>query len=360
MMKLKASRSVEETVLSPEIISRRKLPVNFDQGDLELFRHVLEQVIPATTVRELRDVRVSADGLLFKGGRILAESFAFPSHMGLWKKRSILKFFIDSYIFKSLRRFDAPAFWITDNWSEAYFHWVADALTRLFVVKDQLGDMVLLLPHQYKALKFVQPSLKPFGIRNIEFLAPDEVLACEKLIVPMQTAPSGHYNEEILRGLSDLLVGFYNPSHDSSSADRIYISRERAGKRRLENEKEVIHALQEFDFQIVYAEEHSFEQQVKMASDSRYLVSNHGAGLTNMLFMRGGTSVLELRHKTDRINNCYFTMASALNLNYFYQTCEPENAGEDAHVANLHVDVEELRKNLRLMIGAVARPSGRA
>jgi hypothetical protein len=91
-------------------------------------------------------------------------------------------------------------------------------------------------------------------------------------------------------------------------------------------------------------------QQVKIASAARYLISNHGAGLTNMLFMRPGGSVLELRHNTDRINNCYFTLASALNHRYFYQTCAPENRDEDPHNANLFVDVAALRANLKLML----------
>ena len=71
-----------------------------------------------------------------------------------------------------------------------------------------------------------------------------------------------------------------------------------------------------------------------------------------MLFMSPGANVLELRHATDRINNCYFTMASAMNLNYFYQSCEPANRDEDPHSADLKVDVEALRTNLDLMLNA--------
>jgi hypothetical protein len=69
-----------------------------------------------------------------------------------------------------------------------------------------------------------------------------------------------------------------------------------------------------------------------------------------MLFMRSG-SVLELRHQTDRIRNWYFTMSSALNLNYFYQLCPPANEAEDPHTVDLYVDPTELEKNLHLLIG---------
>ena len=71
---------------------------------------------------------------------------------------------------------------------------------------------------------------------------------------------------------------------------------------------------------------------------ARYIVSNHGAGLTNMLFMKDGGSVLELRHVSDCINNCYFTLASALDLKYFYQTCAPQNQSADRTTPTSFVD----------------------
>jgi hypothetical protein len=44
-------------------------------------------------------------------------------------------------------------------------------------------------------------------------------------------------------------------------------------------------------------------------------------------------------------------MASALKLNYFYQSCHSERAGEDAHTANLVVDLKRLRENIEQMLG---------
>jgi hypothetical protein len=66
--------------------------------------------------------------------------------------------------------------------------------------------------------------------------------------------------------------------------------------------------------------------------------------------MVDGGSVLELRHQTDRTNNCFFTLASALDLNYFYQTCAPQNVKADPHEADLLIDPKELEGNLRLLI----------
>ena len=69
-----------------------------------------------------------------------------------------------------------------------------------------------------------------------------------------------------------------------------------------------------------------------------------------MLFMKSGSSVFELRKKGDTRNNCYFALASTLELKYLYQTCDAENPEDRAYTANLIVDCQLLRKNIELML----------
>ena len=349
-MRLHVSPRKELTVLRPESTSRRKLPVNLNPDDQGLFSHELERVIPETRLLELRGVSVSSEGVLFQKGQMLPESFAYSHTRASWKRRSVVKFFLNNYLLRRRRRFEKEGVWVTDDWGGGYFHWLADVLPRLITVSEQLKDLFLLLPRRYQEMEFVQASLKTFSIGGIEYIEPDEVLLCWKLLVPTQTAPSGHYNEGLIREVRSLQVDCYANDVRDRADNRIYISRSQAPKRRISNEAEVIEVLRQFDFRIVRTEELSFPEQVRVASGSRYIVSNHGAGLTNILFMNPASSVFELRRTNDRINNCYFTLASALNLNYFYQNCEPHNPGEDAHTADLQVDLRALRVNLELML----------
>ena len=337
-----AEPEVVETIY-PETLAKRKLPVNFDQAHLPLFDHELQRAIPQSRLLKFKNIRVSPEGLLFKGTRILPESFAFPDHLQEWKLRSVVKFLSQNYVLRSRRRIDSEVLWITDYWSKGYFHWLADALTRLWVMRDRLDDLLLLLPAGYESLDYVRSSLEAFAVKNVEFIRPNEVLEIASLLMPSHTAPSGHYNEEIIRSVRSVLLSAYG---GSGQAKKIYISRQHAAKRRIVNEDEVAQVLRRSGFETIYAEELSFAQQVQICSRARCIVSNHGAGLTNMLFMPEGGSVLELRHQTDRINNCYFTLSSALNLNYFYQTCRPAYDGPEPHTADLIVDPEELQSNL--------------
>ena len=333
-----------------ETVAKRKLPVNFNQDHWTLFAGELERVIPETQLLRFRDVLASPEGLLFKGRRILPESFAFPYHLDEWRLRSIVKFLATNYAFRRRRKIEREALWITDYWSTAYFHWLTDALSRLFVLRDRARDLLLVLPGKYEKFDVVRSTLTAFGVVNVDFIGPDEILECRNLVMPSHTAPSGHFKDEAIRGVREILLSAYGDIRGYGSQERIYISRGRAGKRRIVNEDEVTSVLHRFGFETIYAEELSFEQQVQVCSRARYIVSNHGAGLTNMLFMREGGSVLELRHEADCINNCYFTMSSALDLNYFYQTCTPQDPAADPHMAHLLVDLEQLEKNLRLLL----------
>ena len=268
--------------LSPETLAKRKLPVNFDQAYLGIFEGELQRTIPESRLLRFKNIRVSSEGLLFKGTSILPESFAFPNHLEEWKLRSVVKFLAKNYVVRRRRRVESEALWITDYWSNGYFHWIADALARLYVVRDRIDDLLLLLPAGYQNLDYVNSSLAAFGVKNVEFIGPSEVLECRSLLMPTHTAPSGHYNEAIIRGVRNVLLSAYG---DSDPGQNIYISRRHATKRRIVNEDEVSQVLSRFGFQTINAEELSFAQQVQISSRARCIVSNHGAGLTNMLFM---------------------------------------------------------------------------
>lgn len=349
-MSLTSSQPEVVATILPETVSRRKLPVNFNQNHLEIFQHDLERTIPPSRLLKFHDIRVSSEGLLLKGLRILPESFAFPSELEEWRLRSVTKLLANNYLFRQRRVIDSEVLWITDYWSTGYFHWLTDTLSRLFVVRDRVPNLPLLLPAPYESRDFVKASLKAFAITTVDFIKPNEVVECRSLLMPTHTAPSGHYNDEVIRGVRRLLLTNYGAPCVSEAGGRIYLSRKLAGKRRIVNEDEVVQTLRKHDFQVVHAEELPFERQVELFSRTRYLVSNHGAGLTNMLFMPEGGSVLELRHQTDRIRNWFFILSATVNLNYFYQLCEPQNDDTDPHTADLIVDVEQLEVNLQLLL----------
>lgn len=340
---------------APELLAharvRREPPVNFDPADAPLFAHEFERELPAARLLDLRDVRVSPDGMLFKGWRLLPESFSSPVIMRhfLGRRRSVLKFFATNRLLRRPRVLKGTRLWVTDDWSYGYFHWLADVLPRLYAVRELAARATLLLPAQFERMDFVRSSLKLFDLGGVEFLPAGETAFCERLLLPTHTAPSGNYREDLMRGLRELFAGAWAGA-PSKAGERVYISRGRAPKRRLVNEAEAVAVLEEFGFRAVHFEAHPFAEQVSIAQGARHLVSSHGAGLTNMLFMPEGGSVLELRRAGERERNWFFNLAAAMRLEYFYQNCPQADPAEGAHTADLVADPARLRANLELML----------
>ena len=123
--------------------------------------------------------------------------------------------------------------------------------------------------------------------------------------------------------------------------------RSRAFKRKILNENKLISVLKSFGYEIHYFEEYQLQKQIEILKESKFLIGLHGAGLTNMLFMPTNSNILELRIKADSHNNCYFSLASDLGMNYFYQLCEGTNS--ETHFSDVEVSLEELKRNIELM-----------
>ena len=103
-----------------------------------------------------------------------------------------------------------------------------------------------------------------------------------------------------------------------------------------------------FGFEICYLEHLDFAKQVDLCRAAEIIGGLHGAGLTNMLFMPGGGTVLEIRKTADTHSNCYFSMASALNHRYYYALADA--VGDDVHVSDFYVRPARLQEVLSEMI----------
>ncbi len=118
-------------------------------------------------------------------------------------------------------------------------------------------------------------------------------------------------------------------------------------KRKIENEQELIELLKQFEYEVHCLEDYSFQEQLNIMAATKFLVSNHGAGLTNMLFMPAGAKILELRHVSDNHNNCFFSLASGMEHDYYYLLNHSDSS--NFYTADVSVDLREMKIVLELM-----------
>jgi len=179
-----------------------------------------------------------------------------------------------------------------------YFHWFVDTLPRLFLIErfhslDNI-DQILVPPLKYD---FHWDSLAAFGFdrsRIVELQA----LECVQFDSLLATsAPRGkgsaicpgwiidRYNAVLLEKAKEVR---------SVAGKRVYISRRDAPNRMFTNEHEVCDFFENRGFDIVELTPLTLWEKIAVFRDADLIVSQTGAGLTNIMFCHPKVKVLEL------------------------------------------------------------------
>ncbi len=328
-------------IIYPEHTAKRKAPVNLAEEDIAIFRHEFSRQITETRLVTLKDADVLQQVIFQLNNPRLYLTYTYNVYD---TKPTTFQIYLKYLLFLLPAQKVEHAVWITDDWSHGYFHWMTDALPRLIVAEPYISNHVVLLPETYRDYKFIEQSLSFFSIKP--YYTSFRRVHCKELVLPSHTALSGNYNKDILHKLR---AKFQSGKTLPQPSRKIYVSRQNAAKRMITNDQEVVKLLITCGFEIHFFEKYSFNEQVKLMQETKVLVGMHGAGLTNMLFMPENGAILELRNNTDKNNNCYFSMASDLNHDYYYLLNQGNTS--DTHKVNIFVDIQALKNIVEHMCG---------
>lgn len=315
----------------PESIILRKMPINFIETDLHLFASDLKYFNKERYMLSLKNIDVLKDVLFDKQRLKFYDKYCFVHKKPLVNLLARLSFY-----FHRKQKITA-GLWVIDDWSKEYFHWLTDVLTRILLTEEFSKDHLIVLPNKFKRFKYISESLEILGKKFI--FAESKHLYYKNLLVAPHSAITGNFDIEKINQLRDRFI-----DSDHVPSRLIYISRQNANKRKVTNEAEVIAALSKFDFEIHIFEDYSLSQQIAIMQETKVLLSLHGAGLTNMLFMPKNSKIFELRNGDESKLNCFFSMASALEHEYYYLT--NKGSSTDTHIADITVDIDNLISEL--------------
>lgn len=330
----------------PEKYFSPTLP-NSNEPNLDYFGKGFREFGTAS-INLVKNVRISENSVVFNYFKIFEDSCITPDDYKRYSKgyKFYFKFLLPKLNF-SKKRF----LLITDEWTSNYYHWHMFALQRLVALKKNnfLQDSVLVLPEKYKKYPFVLPSLQKFGISEKEIV----FLPKKRNIKTVETAIVKVSDYSLLiKEVREILLK-NTTEKDFGFGEKIYISRAKQNLRSIVNEKETLLLLEQYGFKKVVMEDFSYDEQINIMRKAKYVISPHGAGLLNILFMPQDGAILELRTKpnSDRPATGYCRMAFVLGLKYFSQICD--HVGHDihsTHKTNLSVNLKKLEKNLELFL----------
>jgi len=336
-----------------------KQPINLKENDWSKFNTLsLVNKYDNEMICE-ENVLIPESGLVYKNFKDLKYSYPYPYHIFITNSQKNLKYMLRKFVnFLKLKyyisyRIDKNYLIITDYWSNNYFHWFSEALPRLLNAQAIKNDVsIILLPLSYEKKNFVIESLDLLNI-PYEFTEKKVNLYVKKILFAPHLITSGHHIPKIMKQLKKELIK--KDTQSRYKIRRMYISRQNATLRNILNEEELFPILKKYHFEVVKMENYSWQEQVLMMKDVEYLVGPHGAGLTNMLFSTNKLSILELlpqrRNKT--INNCYYSLSSSLDYNYYYQFAERQILSsklDDGGDSNFFINIDAFESNIRMML----------
>ena len=305
---------MKKHVVNTPFTSNRTHPQNLNKKDNHLFSHEYSKSFKGDHYLILNKVTVVNEFILsLKYWNLLTKYIYFY-------KPTYSKIFKD--IYKNLTRNSKSSkkislgIWITDNKSSVYFHWLCDALTRYLILPKEYKNVPVLLPEKYD----IPWTVEFLNFMNIKYkiIKKGQKVKVKTLIVPSHTAPSGNFNKKVLNELRRILLQKADVREDSGqNHKKIWVSMEKH-RRPIKNMPELRKTLIKYGFEEVIFEDLTLPHKIKLLNEANVIAGSHSSGLTNMIFMRRNSKVLDIRDPEDNVKNAFFTLSSELNLRYYY------------------------------------------
>jgi capsular polysaccharide biosynthesis protein len=200
--------------------------------------------------------------------------------------------------------------------SSIYTHWLLDTLPRLEVLRQYGLDFQRIdnIVFAVASADFCRESFLVLRIDQRKVVTRQKLgmlISCDEFVhvttVRDQFIADGWLYEFVNRS--------FKPRVNGKRQRRIYISRSRAGKRRLLNESRLYPILERYGFEVVRAEELGIAGMAALCGDASHVVAPHGAGLSNLVFAPKGTIVLELYGP--HLSSEYWLICNQLGHQYF-------------------------------------------
>ena len=249
----------------------------------------------------------------------------------------------------------------------SWYHWLIELLPRLYVLQKSGLDYdyiyVYSAAHAYMAsiqMQSLCAVLDYLGIPRNKVLLVDEGVCLHAKKVLRPSFPYLFNSFETITStcplwVRDFLQDVFLPSNNYKQEKGgynpcIYVSRSDAGKRLIANEATLMGMLAGYGFKMIVLSEYEPHQQAAIFNQASVIIAQHGGGLTNVVFCKPGTKILELDLKRIK-KRVHFELLSGffgLEFRKFEVGVITQNWNDLQHDNDdIVVDVDEFEKCLK-------------
>lgn len=256
------------------------------------------------------------------------------------------KFATENYLFNNSHQYrlishqksldlqiNGPLFIIPHRWYDTnYYHWTIETLARFRVwqtTKKKVKNLKILM-NRFKSNSFQDQWLKIMGINHEDciFMDEDKNYHLENIFY-CASVGTNHCSYSNVKLINQLVSegNFENNSNieRTNQFSKIFVCRKKGSVRSIHNHDEVMKIMMDKGFQVIYSEDFTISEQIKIFYSAQYIVGIHGSGLANIIFAQSNSHILELMPESS-INPCFFDLANAKKQSYGYIVCKCSGA----------------------------------
>jgi capsular polysaccharide biosynthesis protein len=231
-----------------------------------------------------------------------------------------------------------------------YCHWIADYLPRIMLGREVGSDLPILVPRLERD-GFQGESLELLGVPRGSVIAIEPGLHRVENLFLLNTSSHAmrryfqHGHTEYAASVLDRV-----PRFGSTDGARWWIDRGNTPRRRIANREEVEKVYSRHGYRSVDLGSLPMADQIRLMQSATHVAGLHGAALTNVVFCRPGTAVLEL-FPSDYGTGAFATLSALRSLRYVPWLGASSSAAGVLHLdrqeADVTIDLERLERGLQ-------------
>ncbi len=251
------------------------------------------------------------------------------------------------------RRIEGKLCAVLESQASTYGHWLLDFAPRLARAKailDKRGEKTRYLI-EYRAQPHERELLTALELAESDIVArkPGIRYDADYWFLPSPTSRSAmNLSRESITTLRNLFPAAVQPA---STGRRLYLSRSHDRFRRILNEPEVVHLLQERGFEVVFPADLTLREQAQLFASADAVVSVISSGLANVIFLPPRSAVIEI-FPDDFFMPVQWSLADLCELRYYYFFASGSQPAAIDGIGNRHADlrvnIAALESTLRL------------
>lgn len=305
---------MNKTQILPVLQVIRHEPANYSEMHAlkKDFIH-LNETIPPVYLLEIKNAYVSPFGIVYKNGFVVEESV-----YSMFKPKTFYLSFYKKLLLNKVVKINGDCIVAHNSYFQNYYHWLLEAVPRLFLLKEKATQYKLLL--NANSPNFIKQYVSLFGFKEIVYLEDNYLAKVKHVTFTTFTSRGLAMYEPVIRNMVKWLFKKNEILENSNPTKNIFITRKNAKYRRLINEDEIISYLSSNGFEIVTLENLTIKEQMQLFANAKNVIGTQGAGMANMIYSTHGKMLITIIHE-EHPDDAYYNQTNINNtLCYYFQS----------------------------------------